>query len=57
MLTVIDQLNQEGELERVGGKDKVASLAAKVPAPGSAVHYAAIVKRDARLRKAARVRR
>src|SRR3954454_13274639 len=43
-LTVAEGLAQRAQLDEVGGKDVVASLAAKVPAPGSARHYAQIVK-------------
>jgi len=50
-LTVSEALSQNGGLEKVGGKDLVASLAAKVPAPGSAKHYAGIVKQNALLRR------
>jgi replicative DNA helicase len=50
-LTVSEALEQNGGLEQVGGKDVVASLAAKVPAPGSAKHYAQIVKQNALMRR------
>ena len=51
VLTVTEQLEQHGELERLGGKDAVASLAAKVPAPGSASAYARIVKQNSLMRR------
>ena len=51
VLTVTEQLTQHGELEQIGGKDVVASLAAKVPAPGSAKHYASIVKQNSLMRR------
>ena len=51
VLTVSEALTQNGGLEKVGGKDVVASLAAKVPAPGSAKHYAGIVKQHAMMRR------
>ena len=51
VLTVTEQLTQHGELEQIGGKDVVAGLAAKVPAPGSAKHYAAIVKQNSLMRR------
>ena len=51
VLTVTEQLTQHGELEQIGGKDVVASLAAKVPAPGSAKHYAEIVKQNSLMRR------
>ncbi len=50
-LTVSEALSQHGNLEAVGGRDVVASLAAKVPAPGSARHYAQIVKQNALMRR------
>lgn len=49
-LTVSEALARSGNLEEVGGPDILASLAAKVPAPGNASHYAKIVKKNARLR-------
>jgi replicative DNA helicase len=51
VLTVSEALSRHGELEQVGGRDVVASLAAKVPAPGSARHYAAIVKQNSLMRR------
>ena len=51
VLTVSEALSTNGGLEKVGGKDVVASLAAKVPAPGSAKHYAEIVKKNALMRR------
>jgi replicative DNA helicase len=51
VLTVSEMLSQNGGLEKVGGRDVVASLAAKVPAPGSAKHYAEIVKQNALMRR------
>ena len=50
-LTVSEALSQQGTLDQVGGRDVVASLAAKVPAPGSARHYAQIVKQNALMRR------
>jgi replicative DNA helicase len=50
-LTVSEGLAQHGELEEVGGKDFVASLAARVPAAGNARHYARIVKQNALMRR------
>ena len=40
VLTVSEELSKHGNLDKVGGKDVIASLAARVPAPGSARHYA-----------------
>ncbi len=51
VLTVSEQLEQHGQLEAIGGRDVVASLAAKVPAPGSAKHYAQIVKQNSLMRR------
>ncbi len=51
VLTVAEKLSEHGELERIGGKDIVAGLAAKVPAPGSAKHYATIVKQNSLMRR------
>jgi replicative DNA helicase len=51
VLTVSEALSQQGALDQVGGRDVVASLAAKVPAPGSAKHYAQIVKQNALMRR------
>src|SRR5947208_12634482 len=51
VLTVSESLAQRGQLEEVGGRDVVASLAAKVPAPGSAKHYAKIVKQNSLMRR------
>jgi replicative DNA helicase len=50
-LTVSEALSKHGNLEAVGGRDVVASLSAKVPAPGSARHYAQIVKQNALMRR------
>ena len=51
VLTVSEALAQHGELDEVGGRDVVASLAARVPAPGSAKHYAQIVKQNSLMRR------
>jgi replicative DNA helicase len=51
VLTVAERLTEHGELEKVGGKDVVASLAARVPSPGSAKHYAEIVKQNSLMRR------
>jgi replicative DNA helicase len=51
VLTVSEALAQRGQLDDVGGRDVVASLAAKVPAPGSAKHYAQIVKQNSLMRR------
>ncbi len=51
VLTVSEELSKHGHLEQVGGKDVIASLAARVPAPGSAGHYAKIVKQNSLMRR------
>ena len=51
VLTVSEALAKHGQLEAIGGRDVVASLAAKVPAPGSASHYALIVKQNSLMRR------
>jgi replicative DNA helicase len=51
VLTVCEALSQRGQLDEVGGRDVVASLAARVPAPGSAKHYAQIVKQNSLMRR------
>jgi replicative DNA helicase len=51
VLTVSEALSQHGQLDEVGGRDVIASLAAKVPAPGSAKHYAQIVKQNSLMRR------
>jgi replicative DNA helicase len=51
VLTVSEMLAQHGELDQVGGRDVVASLAARVPAAGNARHYARIVKQNALMRR------
>jgi replicative DNA helicase len=50
-LTVSEALSQRAQLDAVGGRDVVASLAARVPAPGSAKHYAQIVKQNSLMRR------
>jgi replicative DNA helicase len=49
-ITLADELDERGELERVGGRAKVAELAALVPAASNVDHYARIVKEMATLR-------
>jgi len=51
VLTLTEALSQRGELDAVGGRDLVASLAARVPAAGNARHYARIVKQNALMRR------
>jgi replicative DNA helicase len=54
-ITLVDELDQRGELEEVGGKVRVHELAALVPASANAGHYAQIVKEAATLRGLIRV--
>ena len=50
-LTVNEALTSAGQIEEAGGKNYVSELAAKVPAPGNASHYAKIVQENALLRR------
>jgi len=50
-LTVNEALTTAGLIEQAGGKNYVSELAAKVPAPGNAKHYAEIVQENALLRR------
>jgi replicative DNA helicase len=54
-ITLADELEERGELERVGGAARVAELAALVPAASNVEHYARIVKETATLRALIRV--
>jgi replicative DNA helicase len=49
-ITLVDELDERGELEDVGGKVRVHELAALVPASANARHYAQIVREAATLR-------
>jgi replicative DNA helicase len=49
-ITLVDELDQRGELEDAGGKVRVHELAALVPAAANAAHYARIVREMATLR-------
>lgn len=49
-ITLADELEQHGDLERAGGNAKLLELAAVVPATSNAAHYARIVKDAATLR-------
>ncbi len=50
-LTVAEELTRAGLIEEAGGRNYVAELAGKVPAPGNARQYAEIVKENALLRR------
>ena len=54
-ITLVDELEERSELDAVGGKERVHELAALVPAPGNAAHYARIVRETATLRGLIRV--
>ena len=43
-ITLVDELDERGELEAVGGQARVAELAALVPSTSNVEHYARIVK-------------
>jgi replicative DNA helicase len=51
VITVCETLRESGELEEVGGRNAIASLAATVAAPGSAAHWAEIVLASAQMRE------
>ncbi len=49
-ITVADKLDEQGELEAVGGKDRIREIATLVPATSNAGHHARIVREMATLR-------
>ncbi|MEI8104233.1 MAG: replicative DNA helicase [Actinomycetes bacterium] len=49
-ITVADRLDEAGELEAVGGKDRIREIATLVPAAGAAPHHARIVSEMSTLR-------
>lgn len=49
-ITVVDELEERGELETVGGRARIHELASLVPATANAGHYARIVREAATLR-------
>src|SRR5687768_667828 len=49
-ITLVDSLEERGELEQVGGRPKIHELAALVPAAANAAHYARTVREMATLR-------
>jgi replicative DNA helicase len=49
-ITLVDELEERGELEDVGGRARVHELAALVPATANAGHYAQIIREAATLR-------
>ena len=54
-ITLVDELEERGELEDAGGRTRVHELAALVPATANAGHYARIVREMATLRGLIRV--
>jgi len=54
-ITLVDELDERGELEQVGGRVRIHELAALVPATANASHYAKIVREMATLRGLIRV--
>jgi replicative DNA helicase len=49
-ITLVDELEERGELEDVGGRTRIHELAALVPTTSNAAHYAQIVREAAVLR-------
>src|SRR3954469_1698611 len=49
-ITLVDELEERSELEKVGGRQRIHELAALVPATANAAHYARIVREMATLR-------
>jgi len=49
-ITLVDELEERGELEDAGGRTRIHELAALVPASANAGHYARIVREMATLR-------
>ena len=49
-ITLVDELEERGELEDVGGRIRIHELAALVPAMANAAHYARIIREAATLR-------
>ena len=54
-ITLVDALEERGELEDAGGRVRIGELAALVPATANAAHYARIVRETATLRGLIRV--
>jgi replicative DNA helicase len=50
-ITLVDELEERGEIERAGGRVRIHELAALVPATANAAHYARIVHEMATLRR------
>src|SRR5207244_8086444 len=54
-ITLVDELEERGDLENAGGRGRIHELAALVPATANAAHYARIVHEMATLRGLIRV--
>ena len=54
-ITLVDELEERGELEDAGGRTRIHELAALVPATANAGHYARIVREMATLRGLIRI--
>src|SRR5918994_5555870 len=54
-ITLVDELEERGELEGSGGRARIHELASLVPATANAAHYARIVREMATLRGLIRV--
>jgi replicative DNA helicase len=54
-ITLVDELEERGNLEDAGGRERIHELAALVPATANAGHYAKIVREMATLRGLIRV--
>src|SRR5258708_24878716 len=48
-ITVADKLDERGEIEEIGGKERIHEIASLVPATSNAHHYAKIVRELATL--------
>ena len=49
-ITLVDELEERGDLDDAGGRERIHELAALVPATANAAHYAKIVREMATLR-------
>ncbi len=49
-VTLLNHLNDSGDIEKIGGAEYLAKIAHSVPTPSHAVHYATIVAEQARRR-------
>jgi replicative DNA helicase len=49
-ITLVDELEERGDLEQIGGRARIHELATIVPATANAAHYARIVREMATLR-------